>query len=260
MPGVVLLKICPEAPDELVRAGHQSRVVDGGPAFLQVVDDQVPDRAARDLVAVDQLLCRALAGAADLPQRRDIGPEDAHLPQDPEGRRAGVLLHPQRHLGIQGLQDIADGDVGEHAAPGRGDNRHAELHHRLGGRADAAVVFAEPAQPPEPGGIPEPGHSRPELARPAAGQQPRQRRPDDVGADQEEQGAGHQLQLPRRRPAVAAQPPGRACRPALPRGVRAAGQPAFLPRPAGLLRQPAQPHRQALAAGAQHRRWFGRSR
>ena len=69
-------------------------------------------------------------------------------------------------------------------------------------------------------------------------------RPDDIGAGQDEQRAGHQFQPRGRVRAAAAQPQGRAGRPLLARAISTAGQPAFLPGPAGLFLQPVQQHRQ----------------
>ena len=85
---LVPLQVRPEAAGQLMGAVVQGHVVDGGPAFLQVADDQVPDGPAGDRVTVDQFLHRALPGVADFPQCGHAGPEDAHLPQHPERRRA----------------------------------------------------------------------------------------------------------------------------------------------------------------------------
>jgi hypothetical protein len=61
-----MLEIGPEVPAELLGQRVQAVVVQGGLAFLQVVDQQVTDRAAGELVAVDQL------GGASLPDGQQL--------------------------------------------------------------------------------------------------------------------------------------------------------------------------------------------
>ena len=65
--GMVVLQVGPEVPGQLLGEGIQAAVVQGGLPFLQVIDDQVADRAAGELVAVDEL------GRAALPDREQLG-------------------------------------------------------------------------------------------------------------------------------------------------------------------------------------------
>ncbi len=65
--GMVVLEVGPEVPAELLGQRVQAAVVQGGLAFLEVVDEQVADRAAGELVAVDQL------GRAALPDGHQLG-------------------------------------------------------------------------------------------------------------------------------------------------------------------------------------------
>ena len=116
---MMLLKVGPEAPGELVGTVLQRDVVDRGLPFAQVVHDEITDGPAGERVTVYQFPYGALAGVAYLPQRRDAVAEDAGLPQRPEGRRAGRLLPAQPVLGAEDLQHVADGDVGDGIRPWR---------------------------------------------------------------------------------------------------------------------------------------------
>jgi hypothetical protein len=60
-------QVGPEVPGQLLGESIQAAVVQGGLAFLQVIDDQVADRPAGGLVAVDEL------GGAALPDREQRG-------------------------------------------------------------------------------------------------------------------------------------------------------------------------------------------
>jgi hypothetical protein len=82
--GVVVLEVGPEVPPELLGQGVQAPVVQGGLAFLQVVDQQVTDRAAGQLVAVDQLGRAALPDGQQLGQRGwRVRAEGTALPKQP---------------------------------------------------------------------------------------------------------------------------------------------------------------------------------
>jgi hypothetical protein len=94
---------------------------------LQVLDQQAADRAASQLVAVDQPGGRPLPGGPQLPQRRrSPRPEDAHRVQDPIEQVRRPDRGPVRvGFGIQQLQDVTGGDVAQHAALGGHDERSA---------------------------------------------------------------------------------------------------------------------------------------
>ena len=105
-----------------------------------------------------------------------------------------------------------------------------------------------PVQPGEALRVTGPDHVPGELAFPAAGQQPFQRRPDDVGADQDEQGAGHQFQPRRREHAPVPEPPGGQAAPPPAGIVGPGGEPPVLPGLPWLFFQPVQQQRQPAAA------------
>ena len=64
---MVVFQVGPKVPGQLLGEGIQAAVVQGGLPFLQVIDDQVADRTAGELVAVDEL------GRAALPDREQRG-------------------------------------------------------------------------------------------------------------------------------------------------------------------------------------------
>ena len=93
---VVKLEVAPEQPAQRVRELVQGGVVDSGLTFAQVVHQQVPDRAAGDGVAIDQLLAAELAlGLQRLPGRGGIA-EDARGPQQLVEVRAGGIAAAQQ--------------------------------------------------------------------------------------------------------------------------------------------------------------------
>jgi len=120
---VVLLEVGPEPFRQVVGERLQAGVVHGGLAFAQVVDDQVPDWLALQLVAVDEFLGGELARGAEGPQPFGCLPaEDAQFAEHPIEDlvvpcRAGEMLG----LAVHQLQQVADGDVGDHAALGGDD-------------------------------------------------------------------------------------------------------------------------------------------
>ena len=61
---MVDFKVFPESPGQVVGQIFQAVVVQAGLTFVQVGDQQVPDRAAGEPVAVDQLLGCELAACA----------------------------------------------------------------------------------------------------------------------------------------------------------------------------------------------------
>src|SRR5680860_1055451 len=122
---MVTLDVGPEQAAQEARERRQARVVQGGLAFTQVVDEQVADRAADQPVAVDQLGAGALPAGAQLAQRRgSVGTQHPHRVQRPVEQVGG----PDRgaagvRLDLQQLQDVAGGDVVEGSALGGQDQR-----------------------------------------------------------------------------------------------------------------------------------------
>jgi len=64
---MVVLKVGPEVPAQVLGEAPQPAVIQGWLPFLQVVDDQVADGPAGQLVAVDEL------GGTALPDREQLG-------------------------------------------------------------------------------------------------------------------------------------------------------------------------------------------
>ena len=142
--GVVGFEVGPEHAEpvgELFQAG----VIDRGLAFFEVVDEEVTDGQAGQVVPVDHLLGGALARGAQFPQpRRRGGAEDPHLVQHPvAGGGPGPDGAEQVSLGVQQLQQVADLDAGEFPALGGHDHRGPAQRVRAGGlrhRAAGPVI------------------------------------------------------------------------------------------------------------------------
>ena len=223
-----------------------------GGAFEEVLVEHLPDRSAFDAVAVEHLLRAELALGGESPQGgRRIGAEDAHRVKDAVEACATVRApHPRAALQLLELQAVPDGDVGDEAALGRQDRRSA-AQSRLGHRR------ARPAGP-EPGGqvgeafrIADTGHVRRQVVGGEGRQQPAEAGADRVGADQQVQADPQVARHRHRRPAPHAaglQPVQRRSPPiGVAQSVSAAGLPAFLPRPARVIGEPAD-HRHQPAA------------
>jgi hypothetical protein len=118
--GVVVLDVLPEALAKVVGERLQAVVVQSGLAFTEIVHQEVTDGTAAQSVAVDQFLGGPLSSVADLAQiLRGIlsqGPELVQQPVEHLGSRRHPLENPG--LGLEELQDVADGDPGQHAALG----------------------------------------------------------------------------------------------------------------------------------------------
>ena len=232
-------------PEHAQPAGElfQAGVIHRGLAFLQVVDQQVADGLAGQVVPVDHLLGGALARGAQLPQPRRRGrAEDPQLAQQPvAGSSIGPGGAEHVSLGVQQLQQVADLDVGEHPALGGHDHRGPAQRVRAGRLR------------PRPPGI---GRTAPAAGRSPAGHgmrpwpgpgsacrirwdQPGQRRAHDVAAEAASSaaaacspaGPGRAAAASHRAGSSATRPPG---------GLGAAGQPALLPAAAVLVFQPVQ--------------------
>ena len=133
--GVVAFEVLPEHVAQVGGQRAQAAVVQRRCAFAQVVHQQVAHRPAGQVEPVDELRGRALTGAAQLAQPgRRVRLEDPQLVQGPVERRgvphrAAVTLD----LGVEQLQDVADGDLGDHAALGGEDDRGPVQRVDLGG-------------------------------------------------------------------------------------------------------------------------------
>ena len=229
--------------------------------------------AAGQAVPVDELGGSALTGGAQLPQRRRAAGQDAELVQGPVEQRAAGRRAGPRHVGldVEQLQDVADGDLGDQAAlggqdqsasdssvwswPRRSTRRIALTQCLAAGRIRRGHGTRPCRGPgPPPRGV-------------AATNQPVQRGPEEIGADQHRQRRGPTRPgadgdtVPRSRSHRGGDlPPVRA------RGVGAAGQPAVLPGHSRLGRQPVQQQPQPATrvswplAVSQHERCAGQPR
>ena len=245
-PGVMTFQVGPEhtqPPGEL----FQAAIVDGGLAFTQVVHQQVTDGAAGKLVPFDQLLWRALASSAQLtqPVRRGRAeyPGRAQRPVAGGAVSRGGTMHAG--LGIQQLKEIAERDVGEHAALG-GHHDRGPLHRVIagrGGRGHARIAVAYRPQPCQSLAVAACGHGAGKVSVPAAARrQPGQRGPHHVSGDHRDQCRSQPAGAARARDVPAARPPGGQLPPADPGLLGAAGQPSLLPAVTVLPFQPVQQH------------------
>ena len=240
--GMVGFQVGPEhaqAAAELLQAG----VVDRWLAFPQVVDEQVTDRQAGEVVTVDHFLRRALARGAQLAQpRRRCRAEDPHLAQQPVAGGAvasGRAVHAG--LGVEQLQEITDGDAGERAARGGQDDRGPAQCATARRLRYGGITVTQGPQLRETVRVAQRGHAAGQLAVIAfACCQPSQGRAHDVGADGCDQGRDQRRCRRDRVPGPLVQPvpcqlPPRGCG-----SIGAAGQPALLPAAAVLALQPVQ--------------------
>jgi hypothetical protein len=201
---------------------------------------------------VDELGDRALTQTADLPQCGDVRAEYPCLAQHPERRRRRTRAATDRLFDVEDLQHVADGDVGRRAALGGDDHRAPNHDVAQSVTPDRRILLAQATQPLEPAAVAAVDHVADQPAFLPAGQQPFQRGPHHVRADEHQQRAGHPIQPALGVLAMAAQPLLRPPRPALTGGVGAAGQPALLPRIAWLVGEPVQQQRQSPATRLPH--------
>lgn len=153
---MVPFQVGPEELHEVIGQRFQAVVVQRGLALAQVVDEQVAYGTAGHLVAVDQLLQRALAGTPQLTQRRrGLVSEHTQVVQDPiEQVGRADRGAPQFGLDLQQFQDVAGGDVGDDAALGGEDLGGAVGDAGRGGRGDARILAASLPQPDEADAVP----------------------------------------------------------------------------------------------------------
>ena len=190
----------PEGTGELVEAA----VVDAGLTLAQVVDDQVADGLAGEVVAGDHLLGGERPGelGADHPDGgRGAGREGPGGVQELVEERAvpvvGVGLAGERGQGaVEQLDAVAGGDVGEQAAFGRHDQADP-LDGRVERGVPGAGGFPQCLQGGDAGGVADTAHLGGDAGGGGGGQQPGQPGADDVAADQLGQpGAEPAAQLP----------------------------------------------------------------
>ena len=93
MPGWWASRSAQNSPASCWASGSRLRVVERGLAFLQVVDEQVADRAAGELVAVDQLARGCAARRV-----RSWGSEAGGAPAED----AGLAQQPVEHGAVRG--------------------------------------------------------------------------------------------------------------------------------------------------------------
>jgi len=127
---MVGFEVGPEQAGQDAEERVEAVVVQGRLALLQVIRQQVTDRAAGEVVAVDHLLGRELAGRAQMTERRRrLVAEDPDLAQRLIEQR-GAIADPAvgGGLGVEQFRDVPDGDLGDGAAPGGHDQRAAVQH------------------------------------------------------------------------------------------------------------------------------------
>ena len=232
------------------RQAAEAGVCERGPPLAQVVHEEVADRAAGQVVPVDELLGRPLTemGSAEHPHcRRGLGREDAdgveHLIEVRALAASATLIVMVGQL--QQLNAVADRDVADPAALGGQDDRDP-VQRAPGGDPAYYALAAGGLQGGEPLRVTDPCHLVRDAPDRPGGQQPGNARADDIAAGQHQQ--------PRRDDRVDVRPvsggPARPLQPlhgnvlparvGPPAGIHAAGDPALLPRPPRLCLQPVQ--------------------
>ncbi len=163
--GLVQLQVPPEQQHQFAGQLADRGVVHPGLALVQVVDQEVPHRDARDLVAVDELLDAELAPSGRrVDGGRGIGRHDAGLEQQSIPMR--VLAGAVADLGPVGLDAVAQRDVGEQAAvvgQHPGQLEVGEVAVQLG---EAFGRLPEGIEPGEAGWVPQAAEPLEELPRP----------------------------------------------------------------------------------------------
>jgi hypothetical protein len=115
---VVAFQVRPEQPGQVAGELGQGGVVDGGLALAQVVREQVPDRAALELVAVDQFLHRALPGGLEEHTAgcRRVRAQVTQSVQKPVGQQPPGTASARLAHGVEQVKVVPDCDVADHAA------------------------------------------------------------------------------------------------------------------------------------------------
>ena len=233
-------------PEHAQLAGQpfQAAVIYPGLAFPQVVDQQVADGPAGEVVPVDHLLGGPLARGAQFPQpARCCGAEGSQLAQQPvAGRRPGAGGAEDVSLGVEQFQEVADHDVGEHPALGGHDHRGPAQRAGAGGcrRRAGGPGLAQLRKLREALRVAECGHGACQLAVASGSDQPRQGRAHHVAGDHRDQRRRQRAEPAHTREVPAGRPPGGQLPPGGPGLLGAAGQPALLPAVTVLVLQPVQ--------------------
>jgi hypothetical protein len=139
---------------------------------LQVIHQQVSDRPAGQLVAVDQLGRGPLPDSLQLGQRGwRVRAEDAGLVQQPS-RHGAVVAGPAADtaLGVQQFEEIPGGHLGERAASRRDEDACPADRGMASLSGGLPAVTQDGSQPGEPAGV--------AAAFQVAGQRPAWRLPD----------------------------------------------------------------------------------
>lgn len=157
---MVVFQVFPEQLAQAKGQRPQGRVVQRWLAFEQVVDQDITDGLAGDLVAVDHLLDADLAlglAADSADSRRGSGREHAHRVEQLVEVGAGVDPASDGRQKLDHLQAVPDGDVADHAALGRHDGGDAAQRGVLG-MTVGWVCAADSDQLGEPLGVAAAGH------------------------------------------------------------------------------------------------------
>lgn len=133
---MVAFQVGPEVPGQHRGQLAQVGVVLSLGALGEVVDQQVPDRVAGDLVALDQIGGTARSGGARRAQARwRVGREHCQVAQHPVGQRCGTNFGIGCLVVLEQLKQIPDRDVVDGAALGHDDVGQQPDHpvpHRVG--------------------------------------------------------------------------------------------------------------------------------
>lgn len=255
--GVVAFQVPPEHVAQVRGQGSQAAVVQHRLPFSQVIHEQVTNRPAGQLVAVDEFLAGQLPAAAHLLQGRwRVRAQDAHAVQRAVERDGMSHRSPVRvGLGIEQIHDVTDGDLGDAASLGAQQDRGPvpRVSRRCGGQV--GILIAGAPQPGEPLTVPGIGHGAGQ--RTPAGHradEPVDAGANDIGADRDRQRRADRIERGVREwPALTVKPLRGNVAPVLARGISAAGQPAVLP---GLARAAGQPASQSSSNTTPRRRCF----
>jgi hypothetical protein len=240
-PGVMPLQVFPE--QQAQRAGHvlQGHVVNVDGAVGQVIDQQVADRPAGDLMPVDELGRAALPDHHDrLQPGRGARPEHAGLGEQRVIQVPAVLASALVLAeAVLQLHAVSDRDVLDEPALADHDPGDPVERLRPVGHAAAAGGLAVGLQRREAAGVGNPAELR-EQAGWSQAQQPPVVRPDDLPADEGGHAAGQVGVVVVPGAAPGPEPVQRDPHPGGSGLFGAAGQPPFLPGAAGLVLEPVQ--------------------
>ena len=219
-PGIMAFKVTPEQSGQGVRHGPQGRVVHCELLLLEVIDEQVADRAACDAVLADQLGGGELAPGGEHAHagrrlRREHADRAEHLVEVHSLAPGPLITLTDRGQ----LQAVAGGDVAGSASFGGHDGSDPPQRQVTDELADLLGLAYLP-QPGKTSRVAGPGHLGGQQLQPGAFQQPAGIRPDHVTADQQQHPAGWPVSAVRKARHQVPPPGG---------SLRARRRPAFLP-------------------------------